>query len=99
MERKQNHFQYRFQYRIRYRINIILLSNLITMVAYGPIGSIYIERRIYHLHSNLEWVRELSCEPLYAHWSAMKHATAIQWHAAGTSPLERDEIAGGVKKI
>ena len=39
------------------------------------------------------------CEPAYAHWSAMKHATAIQWHAAGTSPLERDEIAAGVKKI
>ena len=49
---------------------------------------VFIERRILSFSIQLE----PSCEPTYAHWSAMKHA-------AGTSPLKRDEIAGGVRKF
>ena len=49
---------------------------------------VFIERTILSFSVQLE----PSCEPTYAHWSAMKHA-------AGTSPLKRDEIAGGVRKI
>ena len=46
-----------------------------------------------HFQSNWNWIRETSCEPTYAHWNAKKHANTMHWHAVGTRPLKRDEVA------